>query len=82
MSELRRGRKPKAEACRHVSEGLRRAFAEGRIKRGKTVICVETGKRFGSRKEAASEFGIDASSITRAISDNRLVGFKYHFVNG
>jgi hypothetical protein len=47
------------------------------VKGGKVVVCVETGKRYGSMSEAASAFGCWCGTIAYAVRHGSAVGGKH-----
>ena len=49
--------------------------------RSKSVICVETGKKYGSMSEAARNLKIDNSSVSWAIKNNKPI-YGMHFEIG
>jgi len=49
--------------------------------RSKSVICVETGKKYGSMSEAARDLKIDNSSVSWAIKHNKPIS-GMHFEIG
>ena len=48
-------------------------FQEDGYKKGKSVICVETGQTFRSIREAAEAFGLKSSVVRNAIGTGRKI---------
>ena len=68
VSQKIKGIKLSKERCKHISNGHK-----------KQVQCIETGKIFNSRNEAAKFIGVAASGIGRAINGEQETSAGYHW---
>ena len=68
VSQKIKGIKLSKERRKHISNGHK-----------KQVQCIETGKIFNSRNEAAKFIGVAASGIGRAINGEQETSAGYHW---
>ena len=64
---------------RHHSDEAKDAMRMAKIKKAKSVLCVETGETFVGLKEAGRQTSIDKTSISRCCRGQQKTAGGYHW---